>query len=114
RLRGDPDPQVIRLLLANPRLTEGDVIAIAARRPTNPAIQREIFAARGWSTRYRVLRTLVLNPYTPADLTIWLLPLLHETDRKLVAESTELPDVIRSSAAHHAAAPERPQTTDSN
>src|SRR5262249_15019945 len=84
RLLRDPDPQVIRLLLGNPRLTEPDVVVIASRRPTHRDIQREVFASRRWIAGYRVKRTLVLNPWTPTDLAIRLLTFLTEPDLRLV------------------------------
>jgi hypothetical protein len=98
RLLRDPEPQVIRTLLGNPRLTERDVIVIAARRPTLAELQREVFAARRWVARYRVKRALVLNPYTPTDLAIRLLPFLREPDRQLVASDAELPVALREAA----------------
>jgi hypothetical protein len=98
RLLRDPDPQVIRLLLANPRLTEGDVITIGCRRPTLPEIQREIARAPRWIVRYRIKRTLVLNPYTPSDLAVRLLGFLQDGDLKRVAEDAELPGAVRQAA----------------
>lgn len=98
RLLRDPDPAVIRLLLQNPRLTEADVIVVAARRPTRPEIQREVFAASRWVARYRVKRTLVLNPFTPSDLAIRLLAFLRDRDLALVAEDAELAPAVREAA----------------
>jgi len=98
RLLRDPDPAVIRLLLQNPKLTESDVIVIAARRPTRPEIQREVFAAGRWVARYRVKRTLVLNPFTPSDLAIRLLGFLRDRDLALVAVDAELAPAVREAA----------------
>jgi len=98
RLLRDPDPAVIRLLLGNPRLTEGNVITIASRRPTHADIQREVYAARRWIARYRIKRTLVLNPWTPTDLAIRLLPFLTEPDLRLVADDAELGAAVRTAA----------------
>jgi hypothetical protein len=98
RLLRDPDPQVIRLLLANPRLIEGDVVVIASRRPTLPEIQREVFAARRWIARYRIKRTLVLNPHTPTDLAVRLLGFLRDGDLRMVAEDAELTPPVREAA----------------
>jgi len=104
RLLRDPDPSVIRLLLDNPKLTEPDVVLIAARRPTHPEIQREIFAARRWIARYRVKRTLVLNPYTPTDLAVRLLGFLTASDLAEVAADAELSTAVRTAARTLAAA----------
>jgi hypothetical protein len=99
RLLRDPDPQVVRALLANPRLTEANVVFIAARRPTSPDAQRVIFASRRWIARYRVRRALVLNPHTPADLAIRLLGLLSGLDLEAVAHDAELGAAVREAAA---------------
>jgi hypothetical protein len=98
RLLRDPDPSVIRLLLANPKLREADVIVIGSRRPQNPDVQREIFASRLWIAAYHVKRTLALNPSTPSDLAVRLLGFLQDADLRLVASSTELPPVVQSGA----------------
>jgi hypothetical protein len=98
RLLRDPDPAVIRLLLGNPRLTESNVITIASRRPTHADIQREVYAARRWIARYHVKRTLVLNPWTPTDLAIRLLPFLTEPDLRLVVDDAELGAAVRTAA----------------
>ena len=99
RLLRDPDPSVIRLLLGNPRLTEPNVITIASRRPTHPDIQREVYGARRWIARYRVKRTLALNPWTPTDLAIRLLPFLTGPDLELVSTDAELGAPVRAAAA---------------
>ena len=98
RLLRDPDPAVIRLLLGNPRLTEANVITIAARRPTHPDIQREVYAARRWIARYRIKRTLALNPWTPSDVAIRLLPFMTEPDLKLIGTDAELGEAVRAAA----------------
>ena len=97
QLLPDPDASVIRALLENPRLVEKDVIAIAARRPTRADVLRELFASR-WCARYHVKRALVMNPWTPTDLAVRLLPSLAENDRRLVAEDPNLAPAVRAAA----------------
>jgi hypothetical protein len=98
RLLRDPDPTVIRLLLGNPRVTEADVLAIAARRPTTAEMQREIYASPRWIARYHVKRALVLNPFSPCDISTRLLALLSEHDIREVAVDGELPVPVRETA----------------
>ena len=94
RLFVDPAPMVIRRLLANPKLTERDVLRIAARRPAVAAVLREVFRAERWIRRYAVKRALVLNPYTPGEIAARLLPLLRREDlRKVAADATLHPRV---------------------
>ncbi|MFH1131058.1 MAG: hypothetical protein V1754_06965 [Pseudomonadota bacterium] len=95
----ESEPQVVRSLLQNPKLTEDDVVQIAARRPTSPEIQRLIFASSKWINRYRIKRALILNPYTPTDLSVRLCSFLTSTDIRLVITSPSLPEQLRQTAA---------------
>jgi hypothetical protein len=97
KLLADPHPAVIRTLLGNPKLTEDDVVRLAARRPGNADVLAEI-ARSEWSHRVRVRRTLVLNPDSPAVLAIPLLSLMVRPDLRQVAEAAYLPPPIRVAA----------------
>ena len=99
KLLRDPEPEVIPILLRNPRLTESEVVALAARRPTSAELQWCVFGSRRWIPRYRVKRALVLNPYTPTDLSLRLLALLNAADLRLVRESPGLPLPLRQAAS---------------
>lgn len=96
-LLADPDAQVIRALLDNPRLTEKEVVRVAARRPVRADVLRTIFASR-WLRRYHVKRALVMNPWTPVELAVRLLPSLIAADRQLVAADNNLAAVVRQAA----------------
>jgi hypothetical protein len=98
RLLRDPDETVLAVLLGNPRLVEGDVVRLAARRPTTVGAQRAIFASERFIARYAVKRALVLNPYTPSDLAARLVPLLSRVDLEEVANDTRLVEQVRLAA----------------
>jgi hypothetical protein len=98
KLLRDPEAQVTEILLGNPRVTEGDVVRLAARRPTTAEVQRAIFASERFIARYQVKRALVLNPYTPSDLAARLAPLLNLTDLKEVAADEKLAETVRQAA----------------
>jgi hypothetical protein len=98
RLLRDPDQSVLQILLGNPRITEEDVVRLAARRPTTAAAQRAILRSERFIARYAVKRALVLNPYTPTDLAARLVVLLARTDQKAVADDASLHDGVRSAA----------------
>jgi hypothetical protein len=106
RLLRDPDATVLHILLGNPRLTEEDVVRVAARRPTTGEAQREIFESERFIARYTVKRTLVLNPYTPSDLAARLVPLLTLVDLKEVANDASLTEQVRQAALDQLARPE--------
>ncbi len=93
----DPDAAVIRNLLENPRVTEKDVITVAARRPARPDVQRAVFASR-WRARYHVRRALVMNPGTPGDLALRLVATLLEADLRAVAADVHLAEPVRAQA----------------
>ena len=97
KLLVDPDEQVIRVLLGNPHLTELDVLAIASRRPTRREVLRVVFEST-WLARYAVKRALVLNPYTPGQLAIRLLPTLALGDLRAVAQDPAASEPLRTEA----------------
>jgi hypothetical protein len=98
RLLRDPDVNVLSVLLGNPRLTEEDVVRVAARRPTTADAQRAIFESERFIARYNVKRTLVLNPFTPSDLAARLVPLLNLVDLAEVANDSSLTEQVRQAA----------------
>jgi hypothetical protein len=99
RLMRFPEPEVIRNLLVNPMVTERDVVTLAAKRPAKPAVQREIFAARKWIARYAVKRALILNPYTPTDVSLRMLSFLKRQDLHLIETSPSMPQALRDAAS---------------
>lgn len=94
----DPDPQVIHSFLENPKITEEDVVRLAALRPTTAQIQQEVFSAKRWIRRYRVKRALALNPYTPVSMSIKLCTFLSKNDLELIISSPTLPNQLREAA----------------
>ena len=77
RLLYDPDPLVVRKLLANPHLQEAQVLAVASRRPNVPEILLEIACADPWIARHPVREALVLNPFCETSVSLKLLPTLR-------------------------------------
>ncbi len=90
RVLRDPSPDVIRILLGNPSLTEPDVVQLAALRPIDPASLREIFRHPKWTIRYPVRRALVQNPYLELALALALAPHLNVADARRLAASPDL------------------------
>lgn len=98
KLLADPDPTVIRLLLGNPRVTEEDIVRLAARRPNRPDVLAEIAQSTRWMHRPRVRMALVLNPASPPELAVPLVGLLVRSELRLVLASTDVPPIVRSAA----------------
>ena len=85
RLLFDPDPRVVQTVLGNPRLTEAEVICLAASRRATPEALEAIAADDRWLARYPVKVALVNNPATPRRLVLSLLPHLMRQDLRELA-----------------------------
>ena len=94
----DPHPDVVRLLLDNPRLTERDAVALAAARPAVPAALVAIADHVRWSSRHVVRRALVFNPHTPVHVAVRLATTLSPTDWWEIYKDLHLAEALR----HHA------------
>lgn len=105
RVIRDPHPDVIRILLGNPRLVEDDVVRLCARRPVAPAVLREVFRSPRWIVRYRVRLALLKNPHTPVDLALGLVAGLAAQDAQEIAAMTGLAATLREACARLAAPP---------
>jgi hypothetical protein len=98
RLASDPDPAVIRNLLANPRLVERQVVGLASRRPVRAAVLEEVLRSRRWAQNLSVRRAVALNPYAPPALAAAALPLLTRAELREVAGSLGLDGELRALA----------------
>jgi hypothetical protein len=89
RLLFDPDARVVRVLLGNPRLTEAEVLKLAASRRAGPEALETIAQNDRWIARYPVKVALANNPATPTRVVLGLLPYLWRQDlRELSANSS--------------------------
>lgn len=101
RLLRDPHPDVIRQLLANPKVTEDDVLSLASRRPCRPDVLAQIARTPRWTHRPRIRIALILNPDTPLDVSAPLVGLLVRQELRLVATSTTVTPVLRALCLEH-------------
>jgi|HubBroStandDraft_1064217.scaffolds.fasta_scaffold18932_4 hypothetical protein len=102
RLLADPHPDVIRRCLRNPRMTEDDLIPLAARRPGRGEVLAEI-ARSPWVHRPRVRLALVLNPATPLEIAVRITGLLLRPELHMVAGSPGVADAVRAICLEHLA-----------
>jgi len=100
RLVFDRNPDVIRILLNNPRIIERDVVRIAAMRPANPDTLAVVFQNRKWLARYRVKVALACNPWSPIDIALACVPHLMKQDLRYAARSEKLPEQVRLAASN--------------
>jgi hypothetical protein len=97
RVVRDPHPDVIRILLDNPSLTEEDVVRVCAIRPNDPEVLQNVYRHRRWVVRYRPRNALLRNPATPLDTALLLAPLLRKVELREAATSSELAAPVRLS-----------------
>ncbi len=98
RLAVEGDARVIRELLLNPKLTEGVVIRMAARRPAKVDTLLEIWRSPKWSVRTQVRKALAMNPYTPPDVSLKILPHMLQGDLKMISLDHALHVAVRELA----------------
>jgi hypothetical protein len=101
RLLADPHPDVIRPLLRNARITEDDVVRLAAKRPGRGEVLAEIARSTKWSHCPRVRMAVVMNPATPAEIAARIAGLLLRPELDLVARSPGVPATIRAVCLEH-------------
>ena len=98
RIARDQDPRVIKVLLDNPKLTEVDVVRIAATRPTSPKVLEEVSRHPRWGTRYSVKKVVVFNPHSPLSLSLRLLTFMTLPDLEDIVNSPDLNPVLQREA----------------
>jgi len=67
-------------LLGNPRVTEAEVVKLAASRRAGPQALESVAQDDRWIARYPVKLALANNPATPVRIALGLLPYLMRQD----------------------------------
>jgi hypothetical protein len=101
RLLADSHPDVIRPLLRSPRITEDDVVRLAAKRPGRGDVLAEIARSTKWSHRPRVRMALVMNPATAPEIAARIAGLLLRPELDFVVRSPGVPAVVRAVCLEH-------------
>jgi hypothetical protein len=99
KLLADPHPMVVQNLLQNPRLTEDDVVRMAARRPAYPDVIGAVARHPQWSQRVRVRMAIVQNPGSPAEIAVPMVRLLIRPELLQVVAAPDVPAVVRAAAS---------------
>jgi hypothetical protein len=98
RLAAEGEPDVVRELLENPRLTEDLAVRVAARRPCRPEVLRCLAEHRRWRARPAVLRAIAQNPYAEPELVLKILPALGGPELAAIARDGSLHTLVSASA----------------
>jgi hypothetical protein len=91
RLVLDPHADVVELLVANPHVTEEDILRIATSRRSTAAVLMLVLRARRWGGRPRIRRALVRNPSLPLAAALRLAGLLNRVELRELAADPSLP-----------------------
>jgi hypothetical protein len=94
RLLADPHAEVVALLLANPHLTQRDILCIATSRRSSPRVLHLVLGARRWGVDPRVRRALVRNPNLPTATALRLVGLLNRIELEELARDPHLSDSL--------------------
>jgi hypothetical protein len=79
-------------------IDQADAELISEMRDVHPDVSREIAREPRWSRVYGVRLNLVLNPVTPVDVALALLPQLSDEDVNRVSDDSDLSELLRGAA----------------
>jgi len=88
-------------VLSSPKLTDPEVEVFAAAKNVHDNVLREIARNRRFMKNYAVMRNLVQNPKTPADIAMPLVKMLMVYDLKALQRSRNVSETIRAMAARY-------------
>ncbi len=94
-LAQDNDRRVLDAWLANPRITEADVIRVAASRPVAAVALQAIYECDRWSIRPSVRVALAHNPCTPSSLVAALVASLPLPELRSMRQQPDLHELVR-------------------
>lgn len=94
----DPNKLVCSAVLKNPRITEGEVLAIARNRSANDELIRLITLNREWVKNYEIRKALVMHPRTPLPKALRYMSSLSEKELKELSKSRNVSQVIVNNA----------------
>ncbi len=103
-LRGNKDARTIlirdaskmirRFVLQNPRIGDGEIVAICRNRSADDELLRTIAEKREWMRNYQVRLALATNPKTPLPIAIRQVMTLGERDLAQLAKSRNVPQAV--------------------
>jgi hypothetical protein len=94
----DSNRMVAVAAIRSPRITESEVKSVATSRTVHDDVIRIIANSRELSRSYSVKLALASNPKTPLPMAMKLLPLLRESDIKVMAKSKSISAAIAAQA----------------
>lgn len=98
-LARDREPRVIAALLENPRVVEGDVVALAGDPEATPRVLDLVARDGRFGPRYAVRAALARNARAPLRAIFAILPTLRRPELEAVVATGELASIVRHRAA---------------
>ncbi len=94
----DSNKLVSSAALKNPRITDGEVLALAKLKTTSDELIRIITLNKDWMKSYEMKKAIALHPRTPLNKAMRLMSVFNEKDIKAIAKSKELPAAVVNNA----------------
>ncbi|MBN1635783.1 MAG: hypothetical protein JW920_04685 [Deltaproteobacteria bacterium] len=94
----DPNKMVQMAVVTSPKITEGEVFALANNRNVDEEVLKYISNRREWMKNYQVKVALVNNPKTQLPQALSLVPYLVRKDLLALTKSKAIPRIISAAA----------------
>lgn len=94
----EANKMVSSAVLKNPRITEGEVLAVAKNRSASDDLIRIILLNRDWLKKYEMKKALVIHPRTPLQKAMRFMTFLTEKDIRDLAKSRNVSQAIVNNA----------------
>ncbi len=94
----DSNKLVSSAVLQNPRITEGEVLAVAKSKASNDEMIRIILLNREWLKSNEMKKALLRHPRTPLNRALRFMSLQSEKDLKAIAKSKDISAVLVNNA----------------
>ncbi len=94
----EANKMVSSAVLKNPRITEGEVLAVAKNRSASDDLIRIILLNREWLKKYEMKKALVTHPRTPLQKAMRFMTFLTEKDIRDLAKSRNVSQAIVNNA----------------
>ncbi len=94
----DANKLVSGAVLKNPRITDGEVLAVAKNKSSSEELIRLITLNNEWLKNYEIKRALVMHGRTPLPKALRFMGILSDKDLKSLAKSREVSSVLVNNA----------------
>ncbi len=93
-LARDSNRLVANSAVKSPKLKEPDAVLLSASRSVHEDVLRHLAMSRDFSRNYQVKYNLVTNPRTPFTFASRLIPLLRDSDLRMLGRSKNVPSSV--------------------